>query len=355
MLENDMTDFHWDLFDRYLAGMATPAERKRFEEWLAEDPERGNLVDAFRRAVDALELDVTEQEVEALWEGVAERAGVASQTSRKLHRDKAVTHRVGRVTSRRPAWRAGAGIAAGLAVVGATILAARQFLWDGGDVRLPGAEQVLRVPLGETARLELADGTEVLLGAGSVLTYPGTFVDSIREVTLEGEAYFSVRHSEGQPFRVRAGDLIATEVGTAFLVQAFPEQQGARVVVRSGTVAVEPVAGDRSRPPGHVRPGQLGRIGSTGVPRVEQVDTAAYFAWTTGTLVFDNMPLREALPRLSRWYDLDFHLADTSWGSIPISGRLDRSITPSRLSLLAASVGLEHVRRGRAVTLYRKR
>jgi anti-sigma factor RsiW len=109
VLENDMTDFHWDLFDRYLAGMATPAERKRFEEWLAADPERGNLVDAFRRAVDALELDVTEQEVEALWEGVAERAGVASQTSRKLHRDKAVTHRVGRVTSRRPAWRAGAG------------------------------------------------------------------------------------------------------------------------------------------------------------------------------------------------------------------------------------------------------
>ena len=84
------------------------------------------------------------------------------------------------------------------------------------------------------------------------------------------------------------------------------------------------------------------------------MDTAAYFAWIAGTLVFDNTPLREALPRLARWYDLDFRLADSALGDIPISGRLDRSISPSRLDLFAASMGLEQTTRGRSVTFFRR-
>ncbi len=59
------------------------------------------------------------------------------------------------------------------------------------------------------------------------------------------------------------------------------------------------------------------------------------------------------LPQLSRWYDLDFRLADSSLGAIPLSGRLDQTLTPDRLDLLAGSVGLEQVRRGRMVTFYR--
>jgi transmembrane sensor len=86
---------------------------------------------------------------------------------------------------------------------------------------------------------------------------------------------------------------------------------------------------------------------------VERVDTAVYFAWTEGTLVFDGTPLREALPQLSRWYDLEFRLADTTLGALPLSGRLDQTLTPARLDLLAGSLGLEQVRRGRVVTFYR--
>jgi ferric-dicitrate binding protein FerR (iron transport regulator) len=102
-----------------------------------------------------------------------------------------------------------------------------------------------------------------------------------------------------------------------------------------------------------VRPGEMARLGQNGLPQVEPADTAAYFAWIAGTLVFDSTPLRDALPQLSRWYDLDFRLADSSLGTIPLSGRLDQTLTPARLDLLAASVGLTHVRRGREVTFYR--
>jgi transmembrane sensor len=83
---------------------------------------------------------------------------------------------------------------------------------------------------------------------------------------------------------------------------------------------------------------------------VEQADTAAYFAWTRGILMFDATPLREALPQLSRWYDLDFRLSDTSLGSVPLSGTLDRMLTDDRLELIAGSLGLRQTRSGRVVT-----
>lgn len=348
-----MNDLDWDLFDRYLAGAVTPSERERIERWLADEPDRQAVLEALRGALTALERDVTVEELEVLWHGVAERTGLASTepiSTKALGRHG----RFALEAPRRAGWQVGVKIAAAAVLVAGVALTARELLTDGGRSAASAEERVVTVPRGERARLRLPDGTEVLLGAGSTLRHPRAFADRSREVLLEGEAYFTVKHDARRPFLVRAADLIATDLGTEFLVQAYPEHGAARVVVRSGMVAVRPAGAGGSAQPGRVvRPGELGRIAADGAPVVEQADTAAYFAWTTGTLVFDGIPLREALPQLSRWYDLDFRLADSSLGEIPLSGRLDQTLTPSRLELLASSVGLEQVQRGRTVTFYR--
>jgi ferric-dicitrate binding protein FerR (iron transport regulator) len=246
-------------------------------------------------------------------------------------------------------------LAAAAVIAAAAGLVGRALLTRGEPSRQATAERVITVPLGEQARFRLPDGSAVLLGAGSTLRHPGAFADRVREVTLEGQAYFMVEHDARRPFRVRAGDLVATDLGTEFLVRAYPEDRRARVVVRSGRVAVRPAQGPDSSQQGRVvRAGELGRLGADGEPTIEQADTAAYFAWTEGMLVFDGTPLREALPQLSRWYDLDFRLADPALGAIPLSGKLDQTLTPARLDLLAGSLGLQQVRRGRVVTLYRE-
>jgi transmembrane sensor len=350
-----MNDLDWDLFDRYLAGAATPAERERFERWLAEEPDRAAVLEALRRALVALERDVTAEELEMIWHGVAKRAGITSAEPVGIRPVEPRTGRFALVAPRKAGWLLGVKVAAAAVLVAGAVLTARALLTDAGRSAAIAEDRVVTVPRGERAKFRLPDGTEVLLGAGSTLRHPRAFADRSREVALVGEAYFTVKHDEHRPFRVRAGNLIATDLGTEFLVRAFPEHRmGARVVVRSGTVAVRPVGAWDSTHPGRVvRPGELGRIAADGSPLVEAADTATYFAWTTGTLVFDGTPLREALPQLSRWYDLDFRLADSSLGAIPLSGRLDQTLTPSRLELLAGSVGLEQVQRGRTVTFYR--
>ncbi len=347
-----MSELDWELLDRYLAGEATPAERKAFERWLEDEPEHSALLPALRNALAAQESKVTQAELETNWQGVAERAGITRSELDSVTPARCPPPRFGLAERPRPRWKLGAGLAAAAVLTAGAVLAGRELLFHGGRSEVATAERVVTVPRAQRAGFRLPDGTEVVLGAGSTLRHPRAFVDRSREVNLEGEAYFTVEHDERRPFRVWAGDLVATALGTEFLVRAYPENPGARVVVRSGSVALRSIETKDSAQSGRVvRPGELGRIDAHGVPRVEQADTAAYFAWTTGTLVFDGTPLREALPQLSRWYDLDFRLADSSLGAIPLSGRLDQTLTQARLDLLAGSLGLEQVREGRLVTL----
>ena len=48
--------------------------------------------------------------------------------------------------------------------------------------------------------VKLADGTKVMLGAGSKLTYPQKFSGSNREIKLSGQAIFKVSPDKSHPF-----------------------------------------------------------------------------------------------------------------------------------------------------------
>jgi transmembrane sensor len=340
-----MTNLDWQLFDRYLAGDLEASERERFEHWMAQRPARAAQAMAFRRAIELSTEQVSAVEREMMWAGI-----VGSPLGDGVRRPVAplpltVAAPVGR--------RMAVALAAGLVLAAGAALVGRA--WVEAPERTEGnSERVVSVPRAQQAEFRLPDGTVVVLAGGSTLRYSTAFAGESRDVALEGEATFHVEHDERRPFRVRAGDLVATDLGTEFLVRAYPEDARARVVVRSGTVALAPAgvpaatAGERL-----IRPGEEGRLDSNGAPVVEPADTAASFAWTRGLLVFDGMPLHEALPQLSRWYDLEFRLADSALGSIPLSGTLDRRLSNERLGLLAASLGLQQSRRGRMVTLSR--
>jgi transmembrane sensor len=348
-----MSELDWDLVDRYLAGAATPAEREQFDRWLAEEPNRAAMLERLRRALDVMASDVTPEEQQAVWERVAERTGITLPVLGAGAPGEVRAAGVAPVglPPRRRGIRLALAVAAALA---GAVLVGRGVLLDRVSTESPAEERIVRVPRGERARFRLPDGSEVVVSGGGVLRHPRVFPAGAREVALEGEAYFRVEHDGRRPFRVRAGNLVATDLGTEFLVRAYAEDEGARVVVREGSVAVRAFRAADTTHPGHViRAGELGRLGADGAARIEQADTAAYFAWTTGTLVFDGTPLRDALPQLAGWYDLDFRLADSAMGSIPLSGRLDQTLTPARLDLLAGSMGLEQVRREKTVTFYR--
>lgn len=338
-----MSEVDWELLDRYLAGEASPEERGRVEAWLAEDPAHWAQVAKLRDALQgaALSESAVEEAKADVWARLQREIGGTSQGPRRGP--------PGVTAARAYRWSTGVQIAAAiaLAVVGAVVVAGLM----SRRYQAPMPDRVARTMAGQRATFRLPDGTSVILGVASSLRYPVTFGTARREVALEGEAYFQVTHDEQRPFLVRAGTIVAQDLGTEFVVRAYRDDSTTRVVVRDGIVGIRAAASVQA-PQRVVRAGQLGRLGAGQEPVVETADTALYFAWTDGRLVFDRTPLRDALPQLSRWFDLDFRLADTALGSVPLTATFRTLTTPDVLDNLAASLGMRERRQGRVVTFY---
>lgn len=94
-------------------------------------------------------------------------------------------------------------------------------------------------PKGATTKIELSDGTEVWLNAGSKLQYAQSYNGNSREVKLEGEAFFKVHTNAQKPFTVRASDLRILALGTSFNVKAYPEDKTVVTTLVDGEVKID--------------------------------------------------------------------------------------------------------------------
>ena len=59
-----------------------------------------------------------------------------------------------------------------------------------------------------------------------------------RNIFLDGEAYFVVKHDPARPFAVHAGHAVVRDIGTQFAVTAYFGAPTTRVVVAEGEVSV---------------------------------------------------------------------------------------------------------------------
>ena len=332
-----------ELLERYLSGEVNSDERERVEAWLAEDPERWAKLAALgdTLADAALSGPALEQAKAEVWTRLAaEVPDVGRVTGPPGRRGGRVRSREFAPASRRP-WLTTAQLVAALvlAVAGGSALGMVLLRWRNSAPA--EAERVATTAPGQRAVFQLADGTRVMLGVASELRYPARFAGGSRQVTLEGEAYFEVAHDERRPFAVRAGDLIAKDLGTEFTVRAYPEDDGARVVVREGRVAIRAAASGSTAPERVVAAGQLGHLGGAGEPTVEAADTAAWFAWIEGRLVFANTPLREAVQQIERARDVEIHLSSPEIGERRFTTSFRDESASAILQVIGTGLGLD--------------
>lgn len=330
-----MSGMDWQLLDRYLARECSTEERVRVERWMAEAPSNRRRVELLADAT----MSTPSRPRTEVWESIERQLGAPRKSfSLGSEPDRSSFIKVALV----------------LLVLAGGGLAGRMVLSSRPEPAIPvPAMQVVTTPPGQRVGFRLPDGTSVMLGVASTLRHPVAFGAGRREVYLEGEAYFEVVHDESRPFAVRAADVVAEDLGTQFTVRAYGEDRHARVVVREGKVALRAAtARNDTLRRVSLLPGQLGRLKPDGSPVVEEADTSAYFAWIEGRLVFDDVKLQDALPQLSRWYDLDLHLADSSLGRVPLTASFRSQPTEEVLNLVAASLGMRLVRSGRTVTFF---
>lgn len=168
--------------------------------------------------------------------------------------------------------------------------------------------------------LTLEDGTHVYLNTSSKLVYPEHFASDCREVKLEGEGYFQISKDQSRPFIIEMGGIRVRQLGTEFNAYSRPGKLN-EVVLINGRVEMEAESGLTVT----LEPGQMGVADETNSSfSVCKVNTDLYTAWYKGYLSFNDLPLRDLVLVLSRWYGVDMEFADTSLAELKLSGRLKR-------------------------------
>lgn len=201
-----------------------------------------------------------------------------------------------------------------------------------------------RTQNGEQAEMTLPDGTIVRLNVGSEIDIPQDFGNSQagRSVHLRGEAFFHVTHAAGVPFIIQTPTARAVVLGTEFGVRAY-DSTAVRVAVRSGRVSLNDVVVEARAI------GAADRNSPVLVKRNQDVDAALSF--TTGKLVLNRIPLRNAIDDLNRWYDADIHVLNTTYYDEKINVALSTGSINDLVEFLHMLFPATITRNGRIITI----
>lgn len=323
--------------ERYLAGELGPAETETFGPWAASDPARQSTVIELTKLWKGSGPTVAQFDVDAMWARVLPSLQRRTRVLSLITRDSHPWSR----------WSGWAGIPR--AVVAALILSS--IALAGGiainrrrhdATPFPGM-RTFSTRRGQRANLQLDNGTQVVLGAATTVKIADDYGDLARNVYLNGEAYFIVRHDSARAFIVHAGHALVRNVGTQFAVTAYAGATTTQVVVAEGTVAVAHT---------ELRASDVAIIDTSGRFAVVHhgANVPAAIGWTQGRFAFEAAPFREVAASLSRWYDLDIELADSTIGRQALTVTFGSESTHQVLDALALLTHTRYAQRGRTVT-----
>ena len=166
------------------------------------------------------------------------------------------------------------------------------------------AYQTLYVPAGQRAELILPDSTHVWLNARSKLVYPISFGKDIRQVELNGEAYFDVIHNEKQPFVVKTPQMDIQVLGTEFNVTAYSSSSDFEVALLRGCIELSSPrlsSNYRMKEKEHIRL-QNNKLIS------KDISDYDYFRWKEGLICFNNESVATIIEKLKLYYDIDIEV-----------------------------------------------
>ncbi|MDR3626948.1 MAG: FecR domain-containing protein [Ignavibacteriaceae bacterium] len=196
---------------------------------------------------------------------------------------------------------------------------------------------------GERLVIKLADSSEIVLNAGSRLKYPAVFPGNTREVYLEGEAYFEVKHDITKPFIVHTTNISTTVLGTKFNVCAFTDDKNISVSLVEGSVKVteiRPNAGDKYS---ILRPNdKLVYNFKSKSSKIEKFDLLEAIGWKDNILKFKDEPLKNVFLKLERAYGIKFKLESKSFENYLITTNFQKAPVETVSQILKKLTGLDY-------------
>lgn len=278
-----------DILYRFFEGRATIDEMKLVKEWSEASEENNKLFRRERKLFNAMILV-----------GYSKEPGMPMKEIRKKNNFIREFLKIASVVV------ITVGITAALFSIGE----------DKDNVNI--AMQTITVPAGQRVNLDLPDGSNVWLNAGTRMQYPVSFMKDKREVILDGEAYFEVAHNAECPFVVHTGALDVEVLGTKFNVEAYSKRKTFETSLIQGKVRVK--SPENKNISVTLLPNQKTTL-KDGKLVVSKIDDFNVYRWKEGLYCFKSKPFAEIMQDLERYYDLKIQLDKQSIARVALTGK----------------------------------
>ncbi len=164
-------------------------------------------------------------------------------------------------------------------------------------------------PEGSVSDILLPDGSVIFLNAESRIKYSIDGEQGIREVFLDGEAWFDVAENRERPFVVHTSFYDINVTGTKFNVKAYNDDSKVCTTLEEGEVVISSSEKLKVENEVVLKPGeQISFDKSTRTINVKKVNTQRFTSWKDNKLVFVNMHLKEFIVILERKYGVDMEI-----------------------------------------------
>jgi len=321
-------DLKWELLAKYFAGECSQEENREIESWIEADIKNGEEIEYLRKVWAVGKGEIDSPDAYDVWQKALLRINGAESSAPVRHR-----FIKGYIVK----------AAAAVVIIAGCYFGARQAGLFGNFNNPEFVWNIKTTALGEKAIITLQDSTKIVLNADSKLRYPSKFGNKIREIYLEGEAYFEVRHDTSKPFIVHADGLTTTVLGTKFNISAFPHDNDVVVSLFEGSVKVSKTEEDKTEKLAILKPSQqiiYSEVdGKTALKEFEPQETAG---WKDNILKFKAEPLEKVLVKLERAFGIKFELSNKSLEKFKITGNFKNETYTTICDALKKLTGLKY-------------
>jgi transmembrane sensor len=189
----------------------------------------------------------------------------------------------------------------------------------------------------------LADSTRVVLAANSALSALPGYGTAHRTVQLTGEAFVTVAHRKGAPFRLEVAGTVVEDIGTAFVASTEPNGD-VRVSVTDGAIRVWRTA---SRDTVELKQRGSVRVDTSGTVRpLPEVDPTEAVAWSQDRFMVRNATLAHVVDAVRSRYGVTLQYDDPAMGARKLTADFGTDGAGAVAATIAATLGLDLERMG---------
>lgn len=338
----------WELLAKVKSGEASPEEQLELNQHLSVSPGDLDLV----KQIDACwELPMQAasapagQEITTAWDRMRYKMSDRQQQVEPPENRRKVRRMVKYVTA----------IAACL-----ILITGGGWWWRSLQVKALPQKSIVSTKNGCKSTIELPDGTQVWLNAGSRIKYDENYGKENRELTLTGEAYFDVVHDAKRPFILHTGKMDIKVLGTAFNVKAYPGDGITEAALIRGSIEV--TFPDRPQEKLILKPRDkisivnkktdttksTARVSyATGEERPSIMVSSIQYApadsaiietaWVNNRLIFRRKTFEELSKDIERWFNVTIQVKDTAILSKQFTGTFSNESIADALDALSLS------------------